>query len=153
MQTSGSDCDEDKIWLEVTNLNKLAFIHRTEANVSKLSEGELETFQFARWRLTMPGASRTLVTLNHPPYSVINPVTNTMFIDEFTNWITNILVDNKNVILMGDFNIHINSEDSPEAMFLADTLQALGLQCHTSFPTHKHDNILDLICTEIFSGI
>ena len=33
----------------------LALLHRTEANVSKLSEGELETSQFARWRLTVPG--------------------------------------------------------------------------------------------------
>ena len=89
----------------------------------------------------------------YPPFSVINPVTNAMFIDEFTNWITNILVDDKNVILMDDFNIHINNEHDPEAMVLADTLQALGLHCHTSFPTHKHGNTLDPICTEIFSGI
>ena len=122
-------------------------------NVSKLSEGELETFQFGRWRLTIPGALTTIITLYHSPYSVIYPITSAVLIDEFTNWIINILVDNKNVTLMGDFNIHINNEDNPEAVILAGTLQALGFQCHTSFPTHKHGNTLDLICTEIFSGI
>ena len=98
------DCDKDKIWLQVTNLNKevyrlsisncsgragggLALLYRTEANVSKLSEGELETFQFARWRLTIPGVSTTIVALYHPSYSVINPVTNEMFTYGFTNWI------------------------------------------------------------------
>ena len=57
----------------------------------------------------MPGASTTLVALYHPPYSLITPVTNAMFIDELTNWITNILVDDKNVIIMGNFNIHISN--------------------------------------------
>ena len=143
------DCDEDKIWLEATNLNKgvyklsisnpsgtaggkLALLQRTETNVFRLSEGELETFQFARWRLTIPDVSTTIVALYYPPYSVINPVTNAMFTYEFTNWITNILVDDKNSLPMGDLNIHINNEDDPEAMILANTLlQALGLQCHT----------------------
>ena len=54
------DCDEDKMWLEANNLNKwvykppisncsgragggLALLHRTEANVSKLS-GEIKRF-------------------------------------------------------------------------------------------------------------
>ena len=53
---------------------------------------------------------------------------------------------------MGDFNKHINNKDSPKAMILAHTFQALCLQCHTSFPTHRYGNTLDLTCTEIFSG-
>ena len=47
---------------------------------------------------------------------------------KLTNWITNILVDDKNIILMGDFKININNEDDPEAMILADTLQAFRTQ-------------------------
>ena len=48
-----------------------------------------------------------------------------------------------NIILMGDFNIHIGDEDDAEAMIFLDTIEALGLEQWVD--KHRSDNILDLV--------
>ena len=49
------------------------------------------------------------------------------------------------IILMGDFNICIGDEDDAEAMTFLDTIEALGLEQWVDKPTHRSNNILDLI--------
>ena len=34
-----------------------------------------------------------------------------------------------------------------------DTMEAMGLQQHVTYPTHKSDNILDLVFTELITQI
>ena len=72
-----------------------------------------------------------------------------MFIDDITEVLTEALSQHQNIILAGDFNIHINNQDDPETNILMDTMTALGLQQHTDFITHHSGNTLDLIFTEI----
>ena len=64
-------------------------------------------------------------------------------------FLAEVLSQHQNIILAGDFNIHINNQDDPKANILMDTITALGLQQHTNFVTHHSGNTLDLIFTEI----
>ena len=70
------------------------------------------------------------------------------FINDITEFLTEVLSQHQNIILAGDFNIHINNQDAPEANILMDTMTALGLQQHTNFITHHTGNTMDLIFTE-----
>ena len=54
-----------------------------------------------------------------------------MFIDDMTEFLAEALSQHQNIILAGDFNIHINNQDDPEANILMDTMTALSLQQHT----------------------
>ena len=94
----------------------------------------------------------TIVGLYHPPYSSINPP-NSIFIDEITELLTEILPTRNNHIILGDFNIHINDNDDVDAQIFSESMEALGLKQHSITPTHKSNNILDLIFTEILSDI
>ena len=85
----------------------------------------------------------------HSPYSEKNPITKAMFIDDITEFLTEALSQHQNIILAGDFNIHINNQDDPEANILMDTMRALALQQHTNFISHHSGNTSDLIFTEI----
>ena len=71
-----------------------------------------------------------------------------MFINDITEFLTEALSQHQNIILAGDFNIHIKKQEDPEANILMDTMTALDLQQHTNFFTHHSGNILDLIFTE-----
>ena len=86
-----------------------------------------------------------------PPYSEKNPITHAMFIDGITEFPIEALSQHQNIILAGDFNIHINNQDDPEANILMNTMRALSLQQHTNFITHHSGNTLDLIFTEIIT--
>ena len=57
------------------------------------------------------------------------------------------------MIVLGDFNIHINDENDNEASIFVDTMIALGFNQHVSFPTHRAGNILDLAFTETCNSI
>ena len=41
-----------------------------------------------------------------------------------------IIADNSNIVVMGDFNIHVNCDDDPNAVIFSDTLKAIGLHQH-----------------------
>ena len=55
-------------------------------------------------------------------------VTNGEFLDEFTDWVAELVSTCNNVILVGDFNLHINNPND-------ETTQALGLHQNITFPT------------------
>ena len=57
----------------------------------------------------------------------------------------------RNVIICGDFNMHIDNPSDTEAQIFMDTMEALGLQQHVRFQIHQAGNILDLIFTEATS--
>ena len=58
-----------------------------------------------------------------------------------------------NIIVLGDFNIHINNDQDVDVNRFKDILEALGLQQHVSFSTHRCGNTLDHIYTELGSTV
>ena len=77
-----------------------------------------------------------------------------MFIDEFTKWIADQLTSDGNILLLGDFNMHINRiYTDVDIKIFTDTMEALGLQQWVDFGTHHLGNTIDLIFTELASKI
>ena len=81
------------------------------------------------------------------------PTTNAMFLDEVTDFLATFLVEHNNIIITGDFNIHVNDTNDPEAQIFLDTMEALGLDNHVNFATHNRGNTLDLVLTEALSSL
>jgi hypothetical protein len=75
-----------------------------------------------------------------------------MFLDDYIDFMSEIVANEVNVIVLGDFNLHVNS-DCPDALILTDMMQALGFEQHVNFPTHKAGNTLDLVFTECINRI
>ena len=65
----------------------------------------------------------------------------------------NLLPERHNNIVLGDFNLHVSKEDDIDSAIFNDTIEAMGLYQHVSFPTHRSGNTLDLILSEIQSPI
>ena len=61
------------------------------------------------------------------------------------------LITNNNIVIAGDFYLHIDNDEDPEAQLFIDMMAALGLDCHVDFPTHKNGHSLDLVFTEMLS--
>ena len=73
--------------------------------------------------------------------------------DKFTVWLASISGSFSDMIVLGDFNIHINDDNDNEAGIFVDTMIALGFNQHVSFPMHRAGNILDLVFTETCNSI
>ena len=95
----------------------------------------------------------TVLVIYHPPYSDQSQITNHEFLNEFTDWIAEYIMNDTNVIILSDFNLHVNGSNDDDAMNFIETTQALALEQHVKFPTHTSGNMLDLVFTELFNGL
>ena len=70
----------------------------------------------------------------------------TDFLSEFSELLTIASSMSPSVVVLGDFNIHLDAVSSVSADFLS-LLNCFSLYQHVDFPTHKRGHILDLICS------
>ena len=74
------------------------------------------------------------------------PKINTDFLKEFSAFLTVLCSLYPNVILLGDFNIHMGNTTNPLTKDFTSCLYSFGLQQFINFPAHSKAHILDLIC-------
>ena len=74
-----------------------------------------------------------------PPYSH----TISTFITEFANLLETVVLLNEQLLICGDFNIHVNTSNV-NAIKFKDLLQSMSLIQQVTEPTHEHGNTLDL---------
>ena len=157
--------DKHKQWKDCTVLDKdglslstadrvgrkgggLALIHKTAYNTKLLDRGIRPTFEHATWELKTKKATLVIHGIYHPPPSLTNKTTNSLFIEDFTDFVSKTLPSHPNNIYISDFNLHISEEETDPIIF-NDSIEAMGLYQHVNFPTHKSGNILDLVLSDI----
>ena len=96
----------------------------------------------------------SLLAIYHPPPSPKHRHTVNKFVTEFYGFLADILVNIKgDLIIAGDFNIHVNDVVNDDAQQLLGVMEALGFDQLVDFCTHKSGNILDLMFTYIGNKI
>ena len=86
------------------------------------------------------GINVNVLTLYRPPGS------DTRFMSEFQDVLSFLASLPQELIVIGDFNLHVDKPTNQTTVFL-DLLSLFGLQQHVDFPTHIHGHPLDLIIT------
>ena len=109
------------------------------------------TFEKATWQVRYPGVDLIVCAIHHPPYSETYQVTNNQFIDEFSEYLAGALAEHRNLVIMGDFNFHVNDPEDQDGEVFIDIMLTLGLDQHITFPTHRSNNTLDLVFSECLS--
>ena len=65
------------------------------------------------------------------------------------DWIAETSANDKNLLICGDYDLHVNNPNDEDAANFLETNTALGLKQHVRFATHTSGNTLDLIFTEV----
>ena len=124
----------------------LALLHKTNLKVKRLSQCMSPSMESAVWKVTSLQMSLHIVGVYcHPDKSIPD------FLDLFTEYIVDLIAEHKNIVLVGDFNIHVNDEDNPNVVIFLDTMTALGLHQYVNGSTHCSGNCLDLVFTKELS--
>ena len=89
---------------------------------------------------SLPATSLTIIY--RPPDSHV-----LLFVLELSDYLERTIIENGKVILLGNFNNHINTVDNMDAVNFLDFLDSFGLISRMDFPTHRLANTLDLIIT------
>ena len=159
--------ENDKIWLDCTLFNSgdgyrisvmnrpgikkgggLALIYRntTEISVEDGTGYSQRSFEYTIRKLSIKNKNIILVDVYHPP----DLTTGNEFNDDFLDFVCNLRLKYRNLVILGHFNIHINNTDSDNAHQFLQTMEAIGRKQKLEYPTHIKGNILDLIFMDDF---
>ena len=116
--------------------------------VNQLNKTNFNSFEHAVWQVQSGSTQMTILGIYHPPASTQHKTSNSDFINDLTQLLTTTGSENRNIILLGDLNLHIDNPEGPDADQIITTMEAFGLKQHIKFPTHQLGHTLDLIATE-----
>ena len=116
--------DDLKLRLLQTGLTFCTFEHACFTNICK------SMYYFAVYR---------------PPPSAMNGLKTSHFLEEFDKFIDFVNTLSSKVIIVGDFNVHVDNPSKGDASHFLTTLANSGLDQHVTGPTHKSGHTLDLV--------
>jgi len=103
--------------------------------------GKFESFEYVALQLRS-SCQAVLVTIYRPPkYSA-------HFVDDFFKLLSVVCIDFDCVVIVGDFNIHIDNPKDGSAKELFYILDNFELSQYVTEPTHNKGHILDLIISK-----
>ena len=115
----------------------IALIYKQPTTIKIISKGVNRSFEYAIWDCNISNTAITVVGLYHPLYNDTNKCTDAMFLDDLAEFLEEVLTSYSNIIIAGDFNLHVDDKDNPDAQVFVDLLTAFGLQNHIDPPTIK----------------
>ena len=121
--------------------------HRKYAITTRPETPNYSSFEHATWNIQIGPIVYTIIAIYHPPQGTDPKVSNANFLDQLTNLLSHVIPKHRDIIIMGDFNIHINNLEDRDAQILNDTLKAFNLRQHINIPTHNLGHTIDLIIT------
>ena len=140
----------DVVWLESIKLVKngyqinvrnregergggLSLIYGSNIIAKELPQRKQRSFKVTHWMTTLGNSTSNILGIYHPPYSVGHNITNAMFLDDLTEFLTDRMASYRNILIWSDFNMFIDNPSDMEAQIFMDTMKAHGLQQHVIF--------------------
>lgn len=96
---------------------------------------------------TCSTGSTRIVTIYRPPPSKGNQLNCSLFFEEFCTLAEQLVVSPGNLLIVGDFNYHMDKISNLETVKFNKILESFSLVQHVNGPTHKKGHTLDLIIT------
>ena len=165
IETWLTDSEEDNAWVACSPFNQngwnihtvnrttgrgggMALIHKDKLSVKTENSGKKKCFEYLINSIKNRNYKFRILSVYHPPYSTKNRISNVVFLDDFIEFLTNIIPMYNNVLVVGDSNLHLNKAD-PDAEVFENSMDALGFVPHVKFLTHKLGNTLDQVYSEL----
>ena len=130
-----------------------ALLYRDSIKTSMTNSGQKESFEFSEWVISLSSSNNTGLIIYRPPSSENHRVRSSVFFKEFLHYTESIILSKEHLLILGDFNIHVDVLSDPDTRKFLDLLYSLGLEQHVDQPTHIHGHTLDLAITSKASSI
>jgi hypothetical protein len=123
----------------------VAIVHRDNLAIKKINcDKKYDSFESLECTLQSSVMAR-LCVIYRPPGSASSRT----FFREFTDYMSNAVTSLGQLLVVGDFNFHINNTSDNDAAGFLDVCNSLNLKQHVAGPTHRSGNTLDLVLTRI----
>ena len=110
------------------------------------SYAQNNSFEYSTYKMESENLNYSYTgDLSPPPYSIKHKVTTTVFFEEFSDLLDEVLTKYQLVFICGDFNIHVNINNDLNSIALKELCDCMGLDQLVTCQTHRSGNTLDLI--------
>ena len=120
---------------------------KKQMKVMKQTQTNFSSFEYLDIVTTCPTCSTRIVTIYRPPPSKRNQLNCSLFFEEFGTLAEQLVVSPGNLLIVGDFNYHMDKISNLETVKFNKILESFSLVQHINGPTHKKGHTLDLIIT------
>ncbi len=127
----------------------IGVIHKKHIQLKKEIQPTVISTEIMETTINIDARRKTCVIMYRPESSNIYKYTMSTFIfTEFENLLTHYILTKDELIIMGNFNFHVNKSDKPNVKTMMEILDTFDLIQHVTKPTRKFGNTLDLIITK-----
>ncbi|ESN90912.1 hypothetical protein HELRODRAFT_182503 [Helobdella robusta] len=123
----------------------LVIYFRKEFGCRKINLPSFVTFEVVAIRLVINKNQFILLGVYRPGSAQIT----VLFFDELVSVLEHITMLNANILLMGDFNVHIERKDDPNTIRLFEIFEVFQLVNHVNESTHLRGGTLDLVVSSV----
>ena len=163
--------EEDNQWTKSSELNTygyliqtinrinrrgggIALITKDETKITTLDTNNYRSFENKMWNIQFKlKPTCTITRVCHPPSNHQANDKKSTFLDQFTDLLTLLSSRSKNIIILGDVNMHIDNMENQDAQMLLDSLVAFNLTQHVKITTHNRHHTLEVIITPTEDGL
>ena len=124
----------------------VALVHRSCITLSQVRLGAHTSFE-ALDAISGAPCNLRISVVYRPPPSRANNATCGQFMSEFADYISDLVSHPGELLIVGDFNFHMNEPNDPNASIFLNLLTSFGLAQHVRGPTHQSGHTLDLVIT------
>lgn len=115
----------------------------TRSSVSTIKqEKHFESFESLEVLCKFADTNLRIVVLYRPPAQSV-----TDFMEEFYEYMDSLANSTGRLLVVGDFNVHVDSKTDPNGEKLRKLLYSLHLEQHVNSPTYESGHTLDLLIT------
>jgi hypothetical protein len=118
----------------------LALIHLSTVKATRLEDITCPSFEGFTSSLSCLQKSVLLIALYRPPRCSVAD-----FLADFEELLERLTTSSHNLLIVGDFNIHMESTTDRHALKLNEILQSYAMVQHVEQPTHSGGHLLDAV--------
>ena len=107
----------------------------------------ISTVTFEHASILDPNNGVHYLVVYRPHPTQVNNFTVVKFMEEFEDFLNEVSLLPGKLVMVGDFNFHVNKPEKSEVSNFITLISSFGLNNHVHFPTHISGNTLDLIIT------
>ena len=125
----------------------VAAIMRSNLNVHVDKRGTFSSFEHMDLNILADKCLIHLILIYRPPPSNKNGNSVKMFMNEFSTFLESAIIAPGRLIILGDFNFHVENAERKDAQDFLSLIHSMGLVQHVRASTHDKGHTLDLVIT------
>ena len=126
----------------------IALLYKSHLKVSKVDLKLFDSFECLYCLVQAPDISTFALSIVYrPPPNGKNGLSFKGFNNDFCDFLDSTILDYDKLLMVGDFNLHIDDENDKNAATFLNVTESYDLTQHVTAPTHNRGHTLDLIFT------